>query len=49
MIVSLNGKLKMPWKLKRGREKERLVKEWMPTSNSWDPIRDMNEAFEISV
>jgi hypothetical protein len=31
------------------RARERLVKEWMPTSNYWDPIRDMNEAFEISV
>jgi hypothetical protein len=29
------------------RARERLVKEWMPTSNYWDPIRDMNEAFEI--
>jgi hypothetical protein len=29
------------------RARERLVKEWMQTSNYWDPIRDMNEAFEI--
>ena len=29
------------------RARERLVKEWMPTSNYWDPTRDMNEAFEI--
>ena len=21
--------------------------EWIPTPNYWDPIRDMNEAFEI--
>jgi len=26
---------------------EKLMKEWMPTSNYWDPIRDRNEAFEI--
>ena len=25
----------------------RRVKEWMPTSNYWDPIKDRNEAFEI--
>ena len=24
-----------------------MVKEWLPTSNYWDPIRDRNEAFEI--
>jgi len=29
------------------RARERLMKEWMPTSNYWDPIRDRNEAFEI--
>ena len=29
------------------RARERLVKEWLPTSNYWDPIRDMNEAFQI--
>jgi len=29
------------------RTKERLVKEWISTSNYWDPIRNMNEAFEI--
>jgi hypothetical protein len=29
------------------RAREKLVKEWMPTSNYWDPIRDMNEAFQI--
>ena len=29
------------------RTRERLVKERIPTSNYWDPIRDMNEAFEI--
>ena len=23
------------------------MKEWIWTSNYWDPIRDMNEAFEI--
>ena len=23
------------------------MKEWMPTSKYWDPIEDMNEAFEI--
>ena len=29
------------------RARERMVKEWMPTSNYCDPIRDRNEAFEI--
>ena len=23
------------------------MKEWMPTSNYWDPVRDMNEALVI--
>ena len=32
----------MPWKWKREREKE-----WMQTSNYWNPIRDIIEAFEI--
>ena len=31
----------------KSRAIERLVKEWMSTSNYWDPIRDRNEAFEI--
>ena len=29
------------------RARERLVKEWMSTSNYWDPIKDRNKAFEI--
>ena len=29
------------------RPKERLVTEWIPTWNYWDPIRGMNGAFEI--
>ena len=29
------------------RARERMVKEWMPTYNFWDPIRDKNEAFEV--
>jgi len=29
------------------RVRERLVKERMPTSKHWDPIRDKNEAFQI--
>ena len=29
------------------RARERMAKEWISTSNYWDPIRDMNEAFEI--
>ena len=29
------------------RARIKLVKEWIPTSNYWDPIRDKNEAFEI--
>ena len=31
----------------RTRARERLVEEWLQTSNYWDPIRDRNEAFEI--
>ena len=29
------------------RAREKMVKDWMQTSNYWDPIGDMNEAFEI--
>ena len=29
------------------RARERLAKEWMQTSNYWDPIGNMNEEFQI--
>jgi hypothetical protein len=29
------------------RARERLAKKWMSTSNYWEPIRDINEAFVI--